>query len=143
MNTSRRSFLAASAAIGLAGWAGAARAQDSWPSKAIRVISPGSPGGGSDIFVFEKAGKWDQIRDFQKGDKIDLSRIDANTDWSGHQDFKFIGSNWLKDAGDLGVYVDRAHNKTYVQANIDRDADFEVSIVLNGVHQLEASDFIL
>lgn len=51
MNTSRRSFLAGSAALGAGLWVGGVRAQEAWPSKAIRVISPGSPGGGSDIFV--------------------------------------------------------------------------------------------
>ncbi len=51
MNTSRRSFLGNSAALGVGLWAGSLRAQDAWPSKTLRVISPGSAGGGSDIFV--------------------------------------------------------------------------------------------
>ncbi|MBV0892989.1 family 1 glycosylhydrolase [Paracoccus sp. Z118] len=102
-----------------------------------------APSFGADTFVFKKAVMWETIRGFGDGDRIDLSGIDANASRSGDQAFKFIGSNWLKDAGDLGVYVDRANNKTYVQANTDRDSDFEVSIVLNGVHQLDASDFIL
>ena len=52
---SRRRWL--SRALGLAGAAAAAlparfaRAQDNWPNRPIRVISPGTAGGGSDIFV--------------------------------------------------------------------------------------------
>lgn len=50
MNNNRRSFLTSSAAIGAGLWMGAAFAQSAWPSRPIRVISAGSPGGGSDIF---------------------------------------------------------------------------------------------
>ncbi|WP_374300113.1 glycosyl hydrolase [Paracoccus sp. (in: a-proteobacteria)] len=99
-------------------------------------------GGGEDTFVFAKAGLWDNIGDWAADDTIDLSAIDANTGRSGHQDFKLIGSKWLSGAGDLGVYADRGHNKTYVQADLDGDKDFEISIVLNGVHQLDASNFV-
>ena len=99
-------------------------------------------GGGRDTFVFQETGLWDLIQDWGDGDMIDLRGIDANQWQSGDQAFRFIGSNWLKQAGDLGVYVDRTHNKTYVQANVDGDREFEVNIVLNGVHQVDAGDFI-
>ncbi len=99
-------------------------------------------GAGQDTFVFQKGAMWDRIQDWQAGDKIDLSGIDANQGRSGQQDFRFIGSNWLSKAADLGIYIDQAHDKTYVQASTDGDADFEVSIVLDGVHHLTASDFL-
>ncbi|MTD99835.1 family 1 glycosylhydrolase [Paracoccus sp. YIM 132242] len=99
-------------------------------------------GAGADAFVFGQTGLWDRIIDWNDGDKIDLSGIDANTDWSGTQDFRLVGSKWLSAAGDLGVYASTAHNKTYVQANLDGDKEFEISIVLNGVHQLDAADFV-
>jgi tripartite-type tricarboxylate transporter receptor subunit TctC len=49
MQTNRRNFMAGSLLIGLC--PAIALAEDPWPSRAIRVISAGSPGGGSDIFV--------------------------------------------------------------------------------------------
>ncbi|MTE01781.1 hypothetical protein GIY56_15940, partial [Paracoccus sp. YIM 132242] len=101
-----------------------------------------SGGAGNDTFVFAQAGLWDGITDWNEGDRIDLSGMDANTGLSGLQDFKLVGSKWLSAAGDLGVYADAANNKTHVQANLDGDKDIEVSIVLNGVHQLDASDFL-
>lgn len=49
----RRAVLRAGAAVPLAALPGAipARAQQGWPSKPIRIVSGGAPGGGSDIFV--------------------------------------------------------------------------------------------
>jgi len=49
----RRSLVIASGAVlaATAGWSGHAQAQDSWPSKPMRFVSAGAPGGGSDIFV--------------------------------------------------------------------------------------------
>lgn len=51
MNPIRRELLIRTVALagGFAG--GGAVAQDVWPSKPIRIISPGAAGGGSDIFV--------------------------------------------------------------------------------------------
>lgn len=51
MRTSRRSFLKTSTALGVGLFTSGVWAAQDWPSKPIRVISPGSPGGGSDIFV--------------------------------------------------------------------------------------------
>ncbi len=100
-------------------------------------------GAGQDRFVFRETGPWDSIKDWQDGDLIDLRGIDAHVGRSGDQSFRFIGSNWLNDARDLGVYIDQANKKTYVQANVDSDKEYEVNIVLNGVHHLDAADFLL
>lgn len=51
MNSSRRRILAGTLALGCGAWAKGGCAQDAWPSKPIRFISAGAPGGGSDIFV--------------------------------------------------------------------------------------------
>ena len=51
MNHSRRELLLGILALGCGSLAGGALAQEVWPSKPIRVISPGAAGGGSDIFV--------------------------------------------------------------------------------------------
>ncbi|QQO46757.1 glycosyl hydrolase [Paracoccus sp. MC1862] len=100
-------------------------------------------GSGRDTFVFNETGSYDRITDWEKGDRIDLRGLDADSGRWGHQGFDFVGSNWLRDAGDLGVYTSRAHNKTYIQANTDNDREFEVNIVLDGIHQLSASDFLI
>ncbi|CAN5489039.1 tripartite tricarboxylate transporter substrate binding protein [soil metagenome] len=51
MSISRRQALAGAAALGWSGWTSQAMAQGAWPTMPIRVISPGSAGGGSDILV--------------------------------------------------------------------------------------------
>jgi hypothetical protein len=98
----------------------------------------------ADTFVFTDADSANvRIQDFQEGDKIDVSGIDANANAGGNQAFNFIGSNWLSKAADLGVYVDRGHNVTYVQGDTRGDGAYNFSIALEGVHSLNAGDFIL
>jgi serralysin len=68
-------------------------------------------GAGNDVFVGEinatktasKSGPIavDVILDFQSGDKIDLSGLDANSAASGTQAFTFKGTSANKSAGDL------------------------------------------
>ena len=100
-------------------------------------------GAGRDSFVFSETGKWDSIKDWQEGDLINLRGIDADTGRTGNQDFRFIDSAWLSGARQVGVYIDAANAKTYVQGSVDRDAEFEINIVLDGVHRLDAGDFVL
>ncbi|MET4578606.1 Bug family tripartite tricarboxylate transporter substrate binding protein [Ottowia thiooxydans] len=49
MNTTRRKFVAGSLAVGAL--PSSVLAQDQWPSRPLRIISGGSAGGGSDMFV--------------------------------------------------------------------------------------------
>lgn len=67
-------------------------------------------GSSNDTFVFTDRANMgrDIIRDFQSGDQIDLSGIDANTRVAGDQAFSFVGKNWLSRAEDLGYYKDQA-----------------------------------
>ena len=51
MITSRRDVLLGTIAFGASALTRTSFAQDVWPSKPIRFISAGAPGGGSDIFV--------------------------------------------------------------------------------------------
>ncbi len=51
MTTSRRTVLLGTLAMGAGAMSRTSFAQDVWPSKPIRFISAGAPGGGSDIFV--------------------------------------------------------------------------------------------
>lgn len=49
-NVRRRRFIGDAAALSLS-CTGLAHAQDNWPSKPLRVVQAGSPGGGSEMFV--------------------------------------------------------------------------------------------
>lgn len=77
------------------------------------------------------------------GDKIDLRMIDADRTTSGVQDFHFIGSDGLGDAGDLGVYTSTGSNTTYVQGDTNGDDIWDFSVELAGIHSLTQIDFIL
>lgn len=106
-----------------------------------------SGGAGNDRFVFDNASLTrldvDTIIDFQKGDIIDLSAIDAKSTQSGNQAFTFVGSKWLTNAGDLGFYQDKANNQTHIQVDVNGDRTYDMDIVLKGIHTLTQSDFIL
>ena len=103
-------------------------------------------GAGNDTFVFAAVGDStvaapDTILDFQSGDRIDLSAIDANTGVAGDQAFH-VGAT-PGHAGDIVVGAfDGTH--TLVSLYVDADATPDAAIVLNGDHHaLGAGDFIL
>lgn len=104
-----------------------------------------SGGAGNDRFVFDSTAlaQVDRIVDFQKGDVIDLSQIDAMLGRSGDQAFNFIGGAWLTNQGDLGFYQDRGNNITYVQADLNGDKAYDLNIVVNGLVNFTKSDFVL
>ena len=81
--------------------------------------------------------------DFAKGDKIDLSSIDANSRVKGNQAFTLIGSSWLSAAGYLGFYQDQSRGVTKVQGDLNGDGKFDVEVVVKGLHTFAASDFVL
>ena len=96
-------------------------------------------GEGADRFVFDrpKTMGWDTIEDFERGDRINLKRIDADATVRGNQAFDFIGGDWLSDAGDLGFYKDRG-GWTSVQGDTDGDGAYDFSIRLDGLHRRPA-----
>jgi Ca2+-binding RTX toxin-like protein len=107
--------------------------------------------GGADTFRYQdvaesNSGSMDHILDFTPGtDKIDLSRIDANTAVAGDQAFTWIGSNGFSGtAGEL-----RAENLNnmgwFLEGDTDGDgfADFVVMLTLQGSVPLSSGDFIL
>jgi hypothetical protein len=105
-------------------------------------------GAGNDRFVFSNLSDskptrdgMDLIKDFGKGDIIDLSGIDANSSLGGNQSFKFIGSQeFTKQAGELNVV--REDGNTFVQGDSNGDgvADFQVALL--GQPSLTASSFV-
>lgn len=87
--------------------------------------------------------------DFERGDKIDLSAIDASTILEGNNAFIFKGTTGFGSSPQGEVYYKKfdnpgtANDYTMVFIDTDNDRGTEMSIKLMGLHNLTASDFIL
>ena len=100
-------------------------------------------GSGRDVFVFVDLGDSaahrgrDVIRDFGKGDRIDLSAIDSNLQSKGNQSFRFIGDDEFSGrAGQLRV------DDGLLFADVDGDGAADFSIEVRGI-DLSADQLIL
>jgi VCBS repeat-containing protein len=108
-------------------------------------------GAGNDIFVYRKASdsnstERDGIQDFNLGDLIDISMIDANTLIEGDQAFDFIGSKrFTNTAGELRFEnISLGGPVWIVQGDTDGNgqSDFEVVLVIFPADPITYSDFI-
>jgi Ca2+-binding RTX toxin-like protein len=114
--------------------------------------------GGPDIFSYERTSdspagqsQRDRIADFDAGDaatrvdRIDLSRIDANTAKKGNQRFEFIGMNPFSGAkGELRLQ--QSSSGVIVQGDVNGDsiADLEIQLRrFNNLAGLTSIDFKL
>ena len=105
---------------------------------------------GNDTFAYtavaQSAGTAiDTITDFDSGDLIDLSQIDADTTHTGDQAFSYIGANAFgHHAGELRVEFDQANNVWNVEGDVDGDgqADFILHVATAGGHQMASADFV-
>jgi lysophospholipase L1-like esterase len=105
-------------------------------------------GSGLDRFVFKgrsesgtTTSKRDVIADFIRGDKVDLSYIDANTTRSGNQKFMFV-SGFTGRPGEL--QWDENSKGFMVSADVNGNGTADFSIQLNTkLSLLRALDFIL
>ncbi|MFS2071434.1 M10 family metallopeptidase C-terminal domain-containing protein [Pseudomonas sp. CT11-2] len=101
-------------------------------------------GAGADKFVFSAVNEMgtganrDVITDFNslQGDKIDLTKFDANLLSAGFNGFSFIGANDFTGAGQLR-FVDHV---LYGNVNGDLGSDFEIQLV--GVNTFGANDLV-
>lgn len=102
-----------------------------------------SGGAGADLFRFDRTSEanGDRILDFQAGDQIDLSRIDARADRLFNQEFDFIGEADFSQSGQLRSWLEG--NVTWVAGNTDADGDPEFLIRIDGRHHLTFDDFLL
>lgn len=112
-------------------------------------------GAGGDKFVFQKlldsgvgAGLRDVIVGFSQaaGDKINLSRIDADLNVGGIQDFVFIGKDSFASLDGFGkIRFSHAGNNTIVQIDLQGDGDLrtDLEIQIKGRVNLTEDDFIL
>jgi Ca2+-binding RTX toxin-like protein len=112
---------------------------------------------GKDIFDFnaiaeigKAKGFRDIVRDFESGDRIDLSTIDANLLSIGDDKFKLLGKEASKFGGVAGQLIwdkqDKAGTSkdvTLVSGDIDGDKVADFTLELTGLHNLDKGDFIL
>ncbi|HEX8388363.1 MAG TPA: calcium-binding protein, partial [Sphingomonas sp.] len=107
-----------------------------------------SGGAGNDVFgVTVGTDLWgDWITDFAAGDRIDLSRLDANVTTAANDAFTFIGGNaFTGTAGELRTELGKGANggtMVYGDLNGDRIEDFGFEVGGLGV-AVVAGDFML
>jgi hypothetical protein len=106
-------------------------------------------GGGNDTFYFRAIAEstnaaMDEITDFNAGDHIDVSVIDASTVGGGNNAFAFIGGDAFNHvAGELRVVG--SGSAWTVQADVDGDgiADFSIAVETLGAYSFTSNDFVL
>jgi Ca2+-binding RTX toxin-like protein len=106
-------------------------------------------GGGADLFRYDNVAEsnsasLDHILDFTPGtDRIELSRIDANTLAAGDQAFSWIGSSaFTGSAGELRAFESGGSWFVEGDTNGDGAADLVIQLTLQGPTPLGAGDFI-
>lgn len=105
-------------------------------------------GSGNDHFYYNAkegapVGDFEQIADFARGDKLELSAIDAKESQSGNQAFTFIGTQDFTAAGQLHYYIDEVNHWAVVEGNTDSDFNPEFQIILNTAYHITAADIVL
>ncbi|HEY0012047.1 MAG TPA: hypothetical protein VGB79_04255 [Allosphingosinicella sp.] len=109
-------------------------------------------GAGNDIFRYHRveesnSTERDGIQDFNPGDLIDLSRIDADIETEGDQAFTFVGgAAFSGQNGELRFEnISLGGPVWMVQGDTNGDgvSDFEVILVINPADPITASDFLL
>jgi Ca2+-binding RTX toxin-like protein len=101
-------------------------------------------GPGNDTFVFSALSdttlsNWDFIADWNPGDRIDLSAIDADLTTAGVQPFHFGATPG--HVGDIVVTYDPAATATRVDLYAHRDSTPDARFYVNGNVALTAADF--
>lgn len=105
-------------------------------------------GTGADNFIFSSLAAStpdshrNRITDLVKGiDHIDVSGIDARAGVAGNQAFDFIHGAFTGHKGELHSLNVGANSRVVGDVDGDRNADF--SILVEGVNNLHAGDFVL
>jgi Ca2+-binding RTX toxin-like protein len=113
-------------------------------SKSANIMNGGA---GNDTFRFlsTAAADGDTVQQFEPGDRIDFSAIDANLGTTGDQTFTIVSGASLTAAGQLAVsFESRADGDfTVVQGNVDGEAGADFRIEIEGHHNLNNSNVIV
>ena len=102
-------------------------------------------GAGADTFLFRSfkdstpGRNRDVVTDFTRGDRIDLSALDADSGRRGDQDFDFGGTG----AGAHSVWYVKQKGSVLLRADHDGDARADFEVELAGITRLTEGDFIL
>jgi Ca2+-binding RTX toxin-like protein len=110
-----------------------------------------SGGAGNDIFRYDfqaesTSASRDEIEDFEAGDKVDLSRMDANSNLAGNQAFTFIGDSVFGNVAGQLRFENAGGDNWLVQGDTNGDSvsDFEILLVIaNPLHVINSDDFVL
>lgn len=112
-------------------------------SKAINVMEGGA---GDDTFRFlsAEAADGDTILDFEPGDRLDLSSVDADSSQAGNQGFTLVNGP-ITGAGQVAVtHESRADGEyTVISGSTNGNVDEEFRIDLKGSHNLNGGNFNL
>ena len=103
-------------------------------------------GNGADRFVFRALADLDAgdvVADFGRGDRIDLSKIDAIASSGSDDAFVFIGAAASTAAGQLRAEQDVAGNRTIVSGHVNADGIADFELILTGLFTLASTDFAL
>ncbi|MEM7057617.1 MAG: calcium-binding protein [Pseudomonadota bacterium] len=105
---------------------------------------------GADTFLYSNVsdsavGQEDQITDFETGDIIRLSTIDADTGMSGNQAFSFIGDAAFSNAAGELRAVNTIGDDWVIEGDTNGDgvADIAIDVISSDGDLIEAVDFIL
>ena len=113
-----------------------------WASRRAEVMSGSND---EDWFHFTsvKSARRDTILNFEPGDKIDLSAIDANGSVRGNQSFTLV-TGGLHERGDLMVTEEMRSDGVYtiVSGNTHGNARAEFKFAIKGSHDLDGTDFV-
>lgn len=95
-------------------------------------------GDGNDTFVFDTltastVARPDLITDFETGDRLNLSMIDANTKVAGNQAFHVV-SAFTGAVGELKVVYDSASDRSTVTFDVNGDGIADGAIAIAGAH---------
>lgn len=114
---------------------------------ASQVANVMNGGAGNDTFRFlsAAAANGDVIEDFQPGDKIDLSGIDAHLGVTGNQAFTLASGAFTGAAGELLVTYENREGVDYtvVEGNTSGGSQPDFKFSIKGSHNLTTSDFEL
>ena len=99
---------------------------------------------GNDVFLFNLDaldGSTDRIRDYVRGDKIDLRGIDTNAGLGGDQAFTMVAGGLTGQAGQVAVSYSSATGLTTALVDLNGDGVADLTIQVTG--QVATADWML